>query len=325
MSSRRQLKEALKAAASLRVAGELQAAREALAQLQSDPDIRELGQMTSLGLPRTLVSAQLKLAKAERDIVRRVGYQYHLVPETGTLERYTQFDSDERRRFCQAQSEAVPRCIHQIWIGDQAPPLATEAWRAHARQQGYDYRLWREDDLQHIGLEQLPLYRHLVELGNLPGAVDVARYFLLQQRGGIYLDCDWYPARNDLGFHDLSPMTGLAALAEDIPRNTGKGGVLLSNAVLLSPPGHPVFSRLLSVLDEVVAEMPGAPVWWTTGPLIFTLMARGGPVTLADAGLVAGSLPQDTAIDEVQRWCRESQARDGGLLLAWKSWIWELG
>ncbi len=325
MSDKRQLKDRLKAVDALRLAGKLTEARDALALLQTDPDIDALGQLTSLGLPRKLVSAQLKLAKAEHDVVRRVGYQYHLVPETGLLDRYTQFSSEERRQVCRAQQEAVPRCIHQIWIGDQSPPVATEAWRTHAQQHGYDYILWQEEDLRRIGLEELPVYRQLIALGNLPGAVDVARYFILQQQGGIYLDCDWYPARTDLAFHDLLPMTGLAALAEDIPRNTGKGGLLLSNALLLTPPGHPVFTRLLEVLEDVVRELPGAPVWWTTGPLIFTLIARSGPVTLADAGLVAGSLPQQTSIDDVRRWCRESQARDAGLLLAWKSWIWELG
>ncbi len=324
MSARSRLKDALKAAAQSRESGDFQAAREILARVKADPAIGELGQMTSLGQPRQWVSAQLKLAKAERDAVRRIGYQYHLTPETSLLEPFTRFSSDERRELCRAQAEPVPRCIHQIWIGDQAPPAGTAAWRVHAQQHGHEYILWREDDLRRIGLEELPLYRQLVARGNLPGAVDVARYFILQQQGGIYLDCDWYPARTDLSFHDLLPMTGLAALAEEIPRNTGKGGLLLSNALLLAPPGHPVFTRLLAVMEEVVETLPGAPVWWTTGPLIFTLVARSGPLALADAGLVAGSLPQQTALHEVRRWCRESQLNDSGLLLAWKSWVWSL-
>lgn len=324
MSSKHQLKDRLKAVNAMRLDGQLQQAREALSLLECDPDIASLGQLTSLGLPRKLVSLQLKLAKSEHDVIRRIGYQYHLVPEPDLLEPYARFSSIERQQFCRAQQDPVPRCIHQIWIGDQAPPVGTEAWRAYAQHHDYEYMLWQEEDLRRIGLEDMPLYQQLLAQGNFPGAVDVARYLILQQQGGIYLDCDWYPARHDIGFHDVLPMTGLAALAEDIPRNTGKGGLLLSNALLLAPKGHPVFTRLLEVLADVVHKLPGAPVWWTTGPLIFTLVSRSGPVTLADAGLVAGSLPQHTPEEEVQAWCRESQARDAGLLLAWKSWIWEL-
>lgn len=325
MSIKRQLKDRLKAADALRQTGQLHAADEALAQLAVDPDIGALGQMTSLGLPRKLVSTQLKLAKARHDAIRRIGYQYHLVPEPGLLDKYTHADSDQRRQMNRAQRDSVPACIHQIWIGATPVPMATGIWREHARQHGYEYRLWREADLERIGLEELPLYRRLVAEGNLPGAVDVARYFVLQQQGGIYLDCDWYPARDDLSFHDLLPMTGLSAMAEEIPRNTGKGGLLLSNALLLAPPQHPVFTRLLAILEDVVDELPEAPVWWSTGPLIFTLVCRGGPMTLADASLVAGSLPQHTSPADVQTWCRDAQARDAGLLLSWKSWIWEGG
>lgn len=323
MSIKRQLKDRLKAADALRASGELEQAEQALDRLVADPDIRTLGQITSLGLPRKLVSTQLKLAKAQHDVIRRIGLQYHLVPEPGRLDRYTRVDSALKRQICRAQRETVPSCIHQIWIGNKPVPMATQIWAEHARQHGFDYRLWREEDLQHIGLAQLPIYRRLVAAGNLPGAVDVARYFVLQQHGGIYLDCDWYPARDDLSFHDLLPMTGLSAMAEETPRNTGKGGLLLSNALLLTPPQHPVFTRLLEILDAVMNELPDVPVWWSTGPLIFTLVSRGGPMTLADADLVAGALPQNTCAEDVAAWCQDSQARDGGLLLSWKSWIWE--
>jgi len=156
--------------------------------------------------------------------------------------------------------------------------------------------------------------------GDLPGAVDVARYAILEQFGGIYLDCDWYPVRNDISFHDLLPMTGLIAMAEDTPRKTGKGSTLLANSFIAAPTHHPVFTRLLDVVPKVTAELPKAPAWWSTGPLLFTLMARGGSVTLADAALVAGALPQHTSLSDVEHWCAKTRSSDSGLLLAWRSW-----
>ena len=38
---------------------------------------------------------------------------------------------------------------------------------------------------------------------------------------------------------------GLSALAEDTPRVTGRGPVLLTNALIACPAGHPVMAALL--------------------------------------------------------------------------------
>lgn len=322
MPAKQRLNERLAAAATLRRSGQFEQAREILNTLRNDPDAELLGHCTSLGLPRRLQSAFLKLAKAEKDAVRSIGYQYHLVPPPALLNAYTQFTGTERRILAQVNRQSVPHKIHQIWVGSQPPPVGTEAWEFHAKVQGYDYQLWNEDRLDALGLNTNPVYKDMLSKGDFPGAVDVARYIILEKLGGIYIDCDWYPTRNDLGFHDLVPMLGLTTLAEDIPRNTGKGGLLLANSILATPPKHPVFTRLIATLNDVMTALPNAPAWWATGPLIFTLVSRGGSVTLADANMVAGSLPQATPISEVKLWCQQAQAEDKGLLLAWKSWVW---
>lgn len=322
MSDLSGLKKRLKEVDSLRMAGKFDEARQILDTLTQDRTLESLNQQTSLGMPRQLHSAQMKLAKAEKDTLRSIGYQYHLVPPPELLNQFTQFSSSERRKIARLNREAVPRLIHQIWIGSMPTPEGTLAWSRHARQHGYDYKLWREADLRAIGMEDNPLYMRLVAAGDLPGAVDVARYVVLEKLGGIYLDCDWYPAREDISFHDLLSMQGLTAMAETTPRNTGKGSLLLSNAMLLAPPAHPVFTRLLASLDEMVDALPDAPAWWATGPLVFTLMCRGGSMSLADSTFLAGSLPQDTAQSDVEAWCRQAQMDDLGLLLLWKSWVW---
>ena len=322
MSAKHRLKASLNAAASLSKAGNFQEARKILTNLKDDPDIDHLGQRTSLGLPRQLHSALLKLAKAEKDAVLRIGYQYNLVPPPALLSRHVSFSTAERKSITAANSLAIPRKIQQIWIGPEKPPIGTEAWKDHATKHGYDYSLWHEEDLRKMGITEHPVYSQMLSKGDYPGAVDVARYIILERFGGIYLDCDWYPTRDDISFHDLLPMFGLTAMAESIPRNTGKGGLLLANSMIATPQHHPVFTRLLACLTDVMADLPDEPAWWSTGPLIFTLMSRGGSVTLADADFVAGSLPQNTSFSSVQTWCEEAQAADKGLLLAWKSWIW---
>ncbi len=322
MLEKKRLNERLAAAATLRQAGQFVESREILNTLASDPDIGLLGSHTSLGLPRRLQSALLKLAKAEKNAVLSIGYQYHLVPPPQLLGTHTQYTGAQRRALTEVNRTPVPRKIHQIWIGPNAPPIGNQAWQAHARAQQYDYQLWNEDNLHTLGMNDNPVYADMLSKGDFPGAVDVARYVILEKIGGVYVDSDWYPTRNDVGLHDFLPMIGLTTLAEDIPRNTGKGGLLLANSLIAAPPQHPVFTRLLAVLNDVMTELPNAPAWWATGPLIFTLMARGGSVTLADADLVAGSLPQVTPVADVERWCQQAQADDSGLLLAWKSWVW---
>lgn len=318
MSEKQRLTAALAEVAVLRAAGDAGAARAALAVIAADPAVGELGQLTALGLPRRLQAAMLKEAKRDGDAVRRVGLQFHLVPPPEALARFARFDLAERRAIAAANRAPVPRVLHQIWIGGLEVPPGVAAWRAHARAQGYEYRLWREDDLLAIGLGDDPVYAGMLARGDYPGAVDVARYRVLAAEGGIYLDCDWYPARDDISFHDLLPMRGLGAMAEDVPRDTGMGGLLLANSLIMAPPGHPVLNRLNAVLPQVLALMPDVPAWWSTGPLIFTLIARGGAVVLADAAMVVASLPRGAAFAAVE--AARGQAAATGLLVAWKSW-----
>jgi mannosyltransferase OCH1-like enzyme len=319
---KRKLKDDLRKITSFCAAGDIDRARDLLDSLQKHPDINELGQLTSLGMPRQLQSALLRLAKAENDRLSTIGYQYHLVPPPDMLRAHTQFTSEQRRAIANANRENIPRLIHQIWIGAKSPPRSTEAWNHHAALHGYEYKLWLEDDLRSMGYDKHPLFAEMAGIGNLPGAVDVARYQVMKDFGGVYLDCDWYPARNDLSFHDFLPMTGMTAMAEEKPRNTGKGALLLANSLIAAPPSHPIFPRLIAALETISDQLPGAPAWWMSGPLIFTLMCREGAITLADASVIAGELPQSTSPADVESWCTKSQALDQGLLLSWKSWIW---
>ncbi|MDU0220539.1 hypothetical protein RVS24_26565, partial [Escherichia coli] len=76
-------------------------------------------------------------------MVARIGYQYTLVPPPRVLAKYAQFSPEERRTINLKSREEVPRLIHQIWIGEKAPPASVKAWASHAASHGYEYRLWR--------------------------------------------------------------------------------------------------------------------------------------------------------------------------------------
>jgi inositol phosphorylceramide mannosyltransferase catalytic subunit len=300
--------------------GRLAEARALLQQVE----VNGLGMLdapTSLGLPRRLQSAMLKLAKAEGDAVRRIAYQFHLVPPPETLAAYAVFSAAERGRIVELSRTPVPRYIHQIWLGSNPVPPTVSAWAQHALANGYQHRLWREADLAENGYDRNPALRLMLERGDYPGAVDVARYLILRDLGGIYLDCDWYPARTSRSFHGLLPLAGLCLFAEETPRNTGAGSILFANSFIATPAGNPVLARLCEVLPSVVADLGDAPAWWSTGPLILTVIARSGPVSLAAADFVAGSLPGSASQRDVQAFAAEAEANDAaGLLIAWKPW-----
>ncbi len=316
MTPKQRMTDGITTARALVAAGDLTAAETLLTTLTDDPAIHALGPQTSLGLPRRLQSALLHLAKAKRDLLHRAGYQFHLVPPPETLAPLFRYTPADLRAINDANRQPVPRIIHQIWIGTLPVPAACAAWQAHADATDYAYRLWREADLTALGLPANPVFADMLARGDYPGAVDVARYAILAAQGGIYLDCDFYPARDDVAFHDLLPLIGLTALAEDTPRNTGQGGLLLANSFIATPPDHPAMHRLTASLAASLAALPDAPAWWSTGPLVFTLAARGGAVSVAPHTFVAGSLPRGAPFADVATLQRAA----GGLLIAWKPW-----
>jgi len=295
--------------------GNFEAARDLLQEIRAQ-DIGKTDARTSLGLPRRLQSALLKLAKAERDAVARIGYQFHLVPPPEKLARYGVFSAQDKAAMAELSRVPVPRCIHQIWLGSRPVPPTVGAWAAHAAANGYQHKLWREADLAENGYDRHTSLRHMLSIGDFPGAVDVARYMILRDIGGIYLDCDWYPGGNRGSFHDFLLLTGLSVFAEDIPRNTGAGSTLFANSFLATPAGNPVFSRLCDALPSVIEELGDAPAWWSTGPLIFTVVARSGPVNLAGAGFVAPPASNGASLPDV----RAMAADADGLLIPWKPW-----
>ena len=316
------LKNLLEKTASLREAGNYEQAWALLEAAKDDADVMGIYPHTALGLPRKLHAAMLRTAKRQGDLLAKIAYQYHLVPHPDLLKDLTQIHPDDRREIVEANRQAVPRVIHQIWIGDRPVPQATTAWAQHAADNGYIYKLWREGDLEGLGIDRLPEFANMLSAGDFPGAVDIARYVILADEGGIYLDCDWYPACMDRSFDDFMSMTGLIVMGEPVPRNLGWGSLLLFNSFIAAPAHHPVMERMISVIPDSRKRLPGAPAWWSTGPLLFTLIARNGPVELIDPAFVAVRFQPQTPFDDIELYCQHHSAENGanGLLIDWKEW-----
>lgn len=154
----------------------------------------------------------------------------------------------------------IPRRLHQIWVGERdMPPECARwcgAWRDLCARAGWDYRLWRDNDVLSAGFELFGAAQ--------PGLVaDVARYQILFREGGVYLDVDVEP----LAFfgHLLGDGARLVAARET--------DIYLGTAFIACEPRHPALAR---VLARVPGDILGkASIWARTGPRIFTRALMG--------------------------------------------------
>jgi mannosyltransferase OCH1-like enzyme len=163
----------------------------------------------------------------------------------------------------------IPRALHQIWLGPRPEPtIFTDTWRRMCRAAGWEYRMWREAEIDAFGLENRRLYECQP---NAAGMSDVARMEILKRRGGIYLDCDFSWSGTDWEkYLDLDHISFMAATEHLMPSRAQYEGlwqplraedvqtaVFLSNGFLGAEPNHPIVARLVAGFEESSARNPG--------------------------------------------------------------------
>lgn len=171
----------------------------------------------------------------------------------------------------------IPRLVHRLWFGPRPMPDVYQEFGA-----GW-VRLnpgWRVHDW---GYEDLPVLRNQylfgrcgVTWGGVAGGgkqatarqvqqADIAAYELVEQFGGVYVNCDLEP---------LEPLDGLLdvvagrAFAVRSPHRR-----YLSNAVLGGPSGHGFWSAVVDFLPTMVAASPAKAMNKQTGPALLTEVA----------------------------------------------------
>jgi len=97
--------------------------------------------------------------------------------------------------------ETIPKIIHQLWIGHHNVPYKfIDTWKDYIdKNPSWQYKLWREEDIDGIDMQNREIYDE--EYGYC-GKADIARYEILYQHGGIWIDADavW------LGDKSLDPL-----------------------------------------------------------------------------------------------------------------------
>lgn len=162
----------------------------------------------------------------------------------------------------------------QIWLGDDPPPIRwIESWAScHPT---WDHHLYREDDIDVLGLQNRALYERLLEAKVYDAASDVARVEILDRLGGVYVDADSVCLKP----LDGAPFLGSAFFATREIHE--RGGYFVTNAFMGSEPGHPILRRYIAALSRARVRRPWE-AWRHTGPAVLTRLVRGTDATILE-------------------------------------------
>ena len=166
----------------------------------------------------------------------------------------------------------IPRIIHQSWKVEQVPErwLAYQAsWRKN--HPDYEYRFWTDDQNRALVARVFPDFLPVYD-GYKIGVnrADLARYLVVCQYGGIYVDLDCEslrPLDDLLGGREvvfgLEPQSHVAK-----PEVTSRGlKRIVCNAFFASVPQHPFWKHLFPM---AIANRDEGNVLEASGPFLLT-------------------------------------------------------
>jgi len=159
---------------------------------------------------------------------------------------------------------SVEKVIHQTWkVSDLPEPYLTYADSVKLHNPGYQYRLWTDADNRALiasrfswFLETYDSYTHPIE------RVDAARYFILYEFGGVYIDLDMECFKSFDTLFDQDDCCWFSLEAGPSIENK-----VVSNAFMAAPKGHPLFADLVRKLLTIKGrDITFKDVFNNTGP-----------------------------------------------------------
>ena len=155
----------------------------------------------------------------------------------------------------------IPKKIHQIWLGEMPEKhkkLIPDIIKNHP---DWEYKLWSKEDIENIPMINKNLFDSLTNLG---AKSDIARYEILHNEGGIYLDSDFFMVGN---FEML--------LSNDFFSGVGHSNEpMLFNGLIGCTKGHPLMHKILIFLRDRISggDLSIYEIMSTTGPYFFSEM-----------------------------------------------------
>lgn len=151
----------------------------------------------------------------------------------------------------------IPKKIHQIWLGSPFPEeykAFQQSWITH--NPDWEYILWTETEVNAMPMQNRQLYDAATNYGEKS---DIARYEILYQHGGLYVDTDFECLKPMLTFHYLYDFyIGIQPLDTNIMQ--------LGVGIIGAAREHP----LLKIAIDSLPHSKTRQVIARTGPLYFT-------------------------------------------------------
>lgn len=174
--------------------------------------------------------------------------------------------------MCASLPGPIPRLIHQTWQSHDIPADFLQRQRSWiARNPGFSYRFWSDDDIARFVRREYPSLLPDVESSGVSiSRIALARYLIVRHFGGVFADLDvecLRPIGELLDDHSL--VVGLEPVEPGQPQNADRHDPprLLCPSFLASVPDHPFWDHLLA--EQVEARhRPGTPD--ATGSLLLT-------------------------------------------------------
>jgi mannosyltransferase OCH1-like enzyme len=164
------------------------------------------------------------------------------------------------------QMQRIPKIIHQIWLGGKLPQqynLWQQTWiEMHP---GWTYKLWTDKDIEKLHLVNKELYDICVSYG---AKADIARYEILYQFGGLYVDCDVECLQSCDIFHHCCD---IYASCDNAELNSI---IRITNALIGAKPFHPIIGLCIEKIKQL-------PVRSLIGP--DTIITATGSTVLTSA------------------------------------------
>lgn len=167
----------------------------------------------------------------------------------------------------------IPRILHQIFFSPNNEIPADylhyrETWRQH--HPDWELRIWHESECRQFMEAHYPGYLSLYDgYPHRIQRIDAIRYFILDRLGGVYADMD---------IECLKPIDPLLE-GYEVVLGRSIGGV--TNAIMGSVPGHPLWAEVHASLPRHAQPAPPSRLPWRQEPMGVYVGRSTGPIMLS--------------------------------------------
>ena len=167
----------------------------------------------------------------------------------------------------------IPKIIHQIWLGpNKRPDIWMNSWKINyiKKHPDWTYKLWTEKEINELNLINKKFYE---KEPYYTGKSDIARYEILYQFGGVFIDADslWIEG-NNISLNkilDMAKESKMFCAVEPVNKWS------IANGVIGFAKNHETLKNIINFINKNYINLKSKypkkrEIWLVTGPKVFT-------------------------------------------------------